>query len=84
MSIPTALNNQIRQFEMVIPSEYEDGINMCCIQVGNEFSSVEALWSSFENVMAKETDADADTNTGEVGREDDENDESELPTHRSR
>jgi len=25
-----------------------------CIQVGNEFSSVEALWSQFENVMAKE------------------------------
>ena len=23
-------------------------------QVGNEFSSVEALWSTFENVMAKE------------------------------
>lgn len=23
-------------------------------QVGNEFSSVEALWSQFENVMAKE------------------------------
>lgn len=26
-------------------------------QVGNEFSSVEALWSQFENVMAKEEDA---------------------------
>lgn len=25
-----------------------------CTQVGNEFSSVEALWSQFENVMAKE------------------------------
>lgn len=24
------------------------------ITVGNEFSSVEALWSTFENVMAKE------------------------------
>ncbi|KAK0741886.1 DASH complex subunit Dad1, partial [Apiosordaria backusii] len=24
------------------------------IAVGNEFSSVEALWSTFENVMAKE------------------------------
>jgi DASH complex subunit DAD1 len=24
------------------------------IQVGNEFSSVEALWSTFETVMAKE------------------------------
>lgn len=27
-------------------------------QVGNEFSSVEALWSHFENVMAKDSDAD--------------------------
>jgi DASH complex subunit DAD1 len=26
-------------------------------QVGNEFSSVEALWSQFENVMAKEEEA---------------------------
>ena len=26
------------------------------IQVGNEFSSVEALWSQFENVMAKDED----------------------------
>jgi DASH complex subunit DAD1 len=25
-------------------------------KVGNEFSSVEALWSQFENVMAKEED----------------------------
>lgn len=24
------------------------------VQVGNEFSSVEALWSQFENVMAKD------------------------------
>ncbi|KAH8684417.1 DASH complex subunit Dad1-domain-containing protein, partial [Tricladium varicosporioides] len=29
------------------------------IAVGNEFSSVEALWSTFENVMAKDPDADA-------------------------
>jgi DASH complex subunit DAD1 len=27
------------------------------ITVGNEFSSVEALWSQFENVMAKEEEA---------------------------
>ncbi|KAL9091905.1 MAG: hypothetical protein Q9165_004657 [Trypethelium subeluteriae] len=26
------------------------------IAVGNEFSSVEALWSQFENVMAKDTE----------------------------
>ncbi|KAI1337598.1 DASH complex subunit Dad1-domain-containing protein [Xylariaceae sp. FL0016] len=28
------------------------------VAVGNEFSSVEALWSQFENVMAKDTDED--------------------------
>jgi DASH complex subunit DAD1 len=28
-------------------------------QVGNEFSSVEALWSQFENVMAKDPEAEA-------------------------
>ncbi|KAM0257856.1 hypothetical protein ACHAQJ_004160 [Trichoderma viride] len=27
------------------------------IAVGNEFSSVEALWSQFENVMAKDEDS---------------------------
>ncbi|KAI6778777.1 uncharacterized protein J7T54_007430 [Emericellopsis cladophorae] len=29
------------------------------ITVGNEFSSVEALWSQFENVMAKDDKGDA-------------------------
>ncbi|KAL6871234.1 DASH complex subunit Dad1 domain-containing protein [Trichoderma novae-zelandiae] len=29
------------------------------IAVGNEFSSVEALWSQFENVMAKDDEQDA-------------------------
>jgi DASH complex subunit DAD1 len=29
-------------------------------QVGNEFSSVEALWSQFENVMAKDPDAEGE------------------------
>jgi DASH complex subunit DAD1 len=43
--------------------------------VGNEFSSVEALWSQFENVMAKDPDAEAERQSNEVeaeeGREDD-------------
>jgi DASH complex subunit DAD1 len=30
------------------------------IQVGNEFSSVEALWSQFEGVMAKDPDAETE------------------------
>ncbi|RFU31426.1 hypothetical protein B7463_g4925, partial [Scytalidium lignicola] len=45
------------------------------IAVGNEFSSVEALWSQFENVMAKDPDAengnhDAGHDEGEDGGED--------------
>jgi hypothetical protein len=31
-----------------------DGVCLTVRQVGNEFSSVEALWSQFETVMAKE------------------------------
>ncbi|KAM0440717.1 hypothetical protein ACHAPT_000018 [Fusarium lateritium] len=30
------------------------------VAVGNEFSSVEALWSQFENVMDKEGDGEGD------------------------
>jgi DASH complex subunit DAD1 len=48
------------------------------MQVGNEFSSVEALWSQFENVMAKDPHAE-----GQVG-EDEEGEETELePEHTS-
>ncbi|KAJ9644679.1 Dolichyl-diphosphooligosaccharide-protein glycosyltransferase subunit dad1 [Coniosporium apollinis] len=32
---------------------------LICAGVGNEFGSVEALWSQFENVMAKEPDTEA-------------------------
>ncbi|OCL02677.1 hypothetical protein AOQ84DRAFT_382427 [Glonium stellatum] len=42
------------------------------IAVGNEFSPVEALWSQFENVMAKDPDAAAE------GQEDDEADGGET------
>jgi hypothetical protein len=53
-------------------------------QVGNEFSSVEALWSSFENVMAKDPDANAEGNAGEEGRSEVEGDEeTELPEHKN-
>ncbi|KAI3552273.1 DASH complex subunit Dad1 [Colletotrichum filicis] len=39
------------------------------ITVGNEFSSVEALWSQFENVMAKEPEKNkqGDTEEGSDG-----------------
>ncbi|OCK90354.1 uncharacterized protein K441DRAFT_666451 [Cenococcum geophilum 1.58] len=36
------------------------------IAVGNEFSPVEALWSQFENVMAKDPDADGEGQDGEA------------------
>ncbi|MBE7180113.1 MAG: hypothetical protein INR71_02710 [Terriglobus roseus] len=35
------------------------------IAVGNEFSSVEALWSQFENVMARDADEGARPDDGE-------------------
>lgn len=41
-------------------------------QVGNEFSSVEALWSQFENVMDKEGEAEGD---GETKQNQDESEE---------
>ncbi|KAH6648810.1 DASH complex subunit Dad1-domain-containing protein [Truncatella angustata] len=44
------------------------------IAVGNEFSSVEALWSQFENVMAK--DSEEEGNKTEAG---DEGDEEKTP-----
>jgi len=40
------------------------------IAVGDEFGSVEALWSQFENVMAKEPDVAGD-GEGKAGEEDD-------------
>lgn len=41
-------------------------------QVGNEFSSVEALWSQFENVMAKEPEEEGNkTDAGAEGEGDD-------------
>ena len=40
------------------------------IQVGNEFSSVEALWSQFENVMAKDPEARGKDEDGDAEEED--------------
>ncbi|KAG4423992.1 hypothetical protein IFR04_002834 [Cadophora malorum] len=47
------------------------------IAVGNEFSSVEALWSQFENVMAKDPDAEPE-GQGEEGEDGHGEDETEL------
>ncbi|MCJ1486344.1 hypothetical protein MMC06_006521 [Schaereria dolodes] len=41
------------------------------IAVGNEFGSVEALWSQFENVMAKDPDTERDTKEDDQGKEHD-------------
>ncbi|RDL37255.1 Uncharacterized protein BP5553_04688 [Venustampulla echinocandica] len=55
------------------------------IAVGNEFSSVEALWSTFENVMAKDPDVETDGNGGEGQKEEvEEEEETELPEHGTR
>jgi DASH complex subunit DAD1 len=55
------------------------------VQVGNEFSSVEALWSQFENVMAKDPDAETEAQTGEdEDRHDgDREDDTELEEERN-
>lgn len=44
-----------QSFEQVLANINKLNRNLeAVITVGNEFSSVEALWSTFENVMAKE------------------------------
>lgn len=48
---------------------------MPCAQVGNEFSSVEALWSQFENVMAKDPEATDGPQEGQEEKGDGETDE---------
>ncbi|PNP50756.1 hypothetical protein THARTR1_08377 [Trichoderma harzianum] len=42
------------------------------IAVGNEFSSVEALWSQFENVMGKDEEANKQTEQDTAKHDDDE------------
>ncbi|KAK4194423.1 putative DASH complex subunit DAD1 [Triangularia verruculosa] len=48
------------------------------IAVGNEFSSVEALWSTFENVMAKDEDPDEVGQQEQHGEEGEEGDEDQM------
>ena len=47
------------------------GAGLTRLQVGNEFSSVEALWSQFEGVMAKDPHAEAEAHNGEEERHED-------------
>lgn len=45
----------LQSFELVLANINKLNRNLeAVITVGNEFSSVEALWSTFENVMGKE------------------------------
>jgi DASH complex subunit DAD1 len=46
-----------------------DGTDSSCAQVGKEFSSVEALWSQFENVMATEPEEERQARGEDVGRQ---------------
>ncbi|EHK24392.1 uncharacterized protein TRIVIDRAFT_30851 [Trichoderma virens Gv29-8] len=45
------------------------------IAVGNEFSSVEALWSQFENVMAKDEESNKPTDQQQVAVKQEDEDE---------
>ncbi|KAG6360738.1 hypothetical protein INS49_011804 [Diaporthe citri] len=65
-----------QSFEQVLANINKLNRNLeAVITVGNEFSSVEALWSTFENVMAKEEgegDEAAEGKVEEAGGGDDE------------
>ncbi|KAK7707516.1 Dolichyl-diphosphooligosaccharide-protein glycosyltransferase subunit dad1 [Diaporthe eres] len=65
-----------QSFEQVLANINKLNRNLeAVITVGNEFSSVEALWSTFENVMAKEegdVDEAADGKGEDAGGGDDE------------
>ncbi|KAL6832352.1 DASH complex subunit Dad1 domain-containing protein [Trichoderma camerunense] len=45
------------------------------IAVGNEFSSVEALWSQFENVMGKDEESNKQTEQQDAAKHNDDDDE---------
>lgn len=47
-------------------------------QVGNEFSSVEALWSQFENFMGREDENESGEKQEEGQQEGDENEHSHI------
>lgn len=54
MTDPSPAATRTQSFEQVLANINKLNRNLeAVITVGNEFSSVEALWSTFENVMAK-------------------------------
>lgn len=60
------LSESTQSFEQVLANINKLNRNLeAVITVGNEFSSVEALWSTFENVMAKEEGGEAAEGKGE-------------------
>ncbi|KAK1703210.1 DASH complex subunit Dad1 [Colletotrichum lupini] len=63
-------DGEIQNFEQVLANINKLNRSLeAVITVGNEFSSVEALWSQFENVMAKEPEENkqGDTEEGSDG-----------------
>ncbi|CZR51852.1 uncharacterized protein PAC_01729 [Phialocephala subalpina] len=51
------------------------------IEVGNEFGSVEALWSQFENVTAKDPEAEAEARTAKEEEDAERGEETEIHEH---
>ncbi|KKP01224.1 hypothetical protein THAR02_06662 [Trichoderma harzianum] len=47
-------------------------------EVGNEFSSVEALWSQFENVMGKDEEANKQTEQQDAAKHNDNDDDETM------
>lgn len=67
---PSPPRELAQSFEQVLANINKLNRNLeAVITVGNEFSSVEALWSTFENVMAKEEEVQGDNAAGEKAGE---------------
>ncbi|KAK5996999.1 DASH complex subunit DAD1 [Cladobotryum mycophilum] len=73
--VPT---NGVKSFEQVLANINKLNRSLeAVIAVGNEFSSVEALWSQFENVMAKDEEANNKSAQQEGEKHDDDHEEEE-------
>lgn len=65
---PTPPASNAQSFEHVLANINKLNRNLeAVIAVGNEFSSVEALWSTFENVMGKEEQGESVADKGSEG-----------------
>ncbi|KAI9744911.1 MAG: hypothetical protein M1818_001837 [Claussenomyces sp. TS43310] len=79
-SLESVIAVRLLSYARICIRNFEEVADVFLRQVGNEFGSVEALWSQFENVMGKDptTDGDPDDQQGEGGEERDDED-SEAP-----